>query len=232
MVSSITMTGHRGPAHAVDVVVATTAPHERCHIDAPISIEHSRNALFRNADQHDRLVMLQQPGAADHALHVDGDQDMDGFAGKASRIDEIGVEKNVADLFFSGEGGCNRRLAADRTDPVGAGECSCGARRSRKPCKGLAATAAAPIRSCAIRTKRSTRGEMYNGLAPRTYPKPWEKEIVVILTRVLCSAQYPLFSMLFCAARFQSHEASTFGCTMVSVMEQSNVGCAVRTGRR
>ena len=69
--------GDRGAADDVEIAIG------RCrlqHVLAGETRNQGLHLLGRDADQDDRLVMLDQLGAGDHAVRIDPDRDPDGFA--------------------------------------------------------------------------------------------------------------------------------------------------------
>ena len=85
--------GDRGAADDVEIAIG------RCrlqHVLAGETRDQGLHLLGRDADQDDRLVMLDQLGAGDHAVRIDPDRDPDGLARIADRVDHVRVEKHPA----------------------------------------------------------------------------------------------------------------------------------------
>jgi hypothetical protein len=66
--------------------------------------------------------VLDEPCAPDDAVHVHGDEDVDGLAGVARRVDDVGVEEDEAELLVAGEGGSHQGAPLGGGEAVGAGE--------------------------------------------------------------------------------------------------------------
>ena len=77
--------------------------------------------LGRNADQDDRLVMLDQLGAGDDAVRVDPDRDPDRLARVADRVDHVRVEEHPALQLRRHRPG-QPVGALDRAQAIGAGD--------------------------------------------------------------------------------------------------------------
>ena len=89
------------------------------HVAPDITLDEGGDALQRNADQHDRLVMRHQPRAGDLAVHRQPHQDLDRLAGIASRVDPVGVDEGVARQSIAGEDFGHRRAALDWAVMIG-----------------------------------------------------------------------------------------------------------------
>ena len=86
-----------------------------------IALNERRDALRRDADQHDRLVMRHQSRAGDLALRRQSHEDLDRLAGVAGRVHPVGVDEGVADHFLSSEHFYDRGTALRRPVMIGAG---------------------------------------------------------------------------------------------------------------
>ena len=75
-----------------------------------------------DADEDDRLLVVDQLDAGDDALRIDADQDVDRLAGIADRAGEIGVQVDVAEQPVALVDGDERRIALRRAEAVGAGK--------------------------------------------------------------------------------------------------------------
>ena len=85
-----------------------------------IAVDEPDYALRRDADQHDRLMMFDQPGAADAAVGVEAHQNIDRLAGIPHCGDDVGVQEDEADALLTRVGGHNRWRALRRAEPIGA----------------------------------------------------------------------------------------------------------------
>ena len=112
----------RGAAHDVDVVFGSLAANELRHVEPHEIVDKPRDALFRDTDEDDRLVVLHQAGALDDRVHVHGDEHVDGLTRIAGGVDDVGVEEHEAQLLIAAEGGGHRRTAPGGGEAVRAGE--------------------------------------------------------------------------------------------------------------
>ena len=87
-----------------------------------------------DADQDDRLVMLDQLGAGDHARRVDADRDLDRLARVADGVDHVRVEKHPSFQLGASIGWGSRWGALDRPQTIGArDQCRNGELRQEPP---------------------------------------------------------------------------------------------------
>jgi len=82
----------------------------------------NRRRASRNADQHDRLVVLDEFQADDGAGAVEGNENADRLARIAGGVDEIGGEIDEADALLPLVHRGDRRRSLHRAETIGAGE--------------------------------------------------------------------------------------------------------------
>src|SRR5262249_29760172 len=87
-----------------------------------IAMDEILDLRLWNADEDDGLVMFDQLRAGDLAIESQRDDDMDRLAGIAGRVDDVGIEIDVAEKAVAGEGGRRGRLAFDGAVAIGAGK--------------------------------------------------------------------------------------------------------------
>ena len=104
---------------------------DRRHGGADQAVHRRHDALFGNADQHDRLLVLPQPDAADHSFGINRHQQLDRLAGIAGGVGDIGIEIDMAEQPAAGISGRQWRLTFGRTNAVGTGK-DLGRRYARK----------------------------------------------------------------------------------------------------
>ena len=117
MLSSITMTVTVAPLMMSSFWPAGAGCQ---HVLAREPGDQGLDLLGRNADQDDRLVMLDQLGAGDHAVRIDPDRDPDRLARVADSVDHVRVEEHPAFQLGAGIGRGSRWDALDRAQPIGA----------------------------------------------------------------------------------------------------------------
>ena len=102
---------HDGDGGAADDVNRRASTDRRylSGVTPDIAIDEPRDALRRDADQHDRLVMFDQSGAGDPAVDVEAHQDVDWLSGIADGADDIGVQVDVPDALLARISGRDRR---------------------------------------------------------------------------------------------------------------------------
>jgi hypothetical protein len=81
-------------------------------------IDDGADLLFGDADEHDRLVMLHEPGANEFAGGVERDEDMDRLARIAGGIDEVGIEIGEPEQPVALKDRRQRRCALGRAKAV------------------------------------------------------------------------------------------------------------------
>ena len=113
---------HDGDGGAADDVELLAGRCRLQHVLARESGDQGLDLLGRDADQDDRLVMLDQLGAGDHAVRVDPDRDPDRLARVADGVDHVRVEEHPAFQLGAGVGRGSRWGALDRAQTIGAGD--------------------------------------------------------------------------------------------------------------
>ena len=120
MLSPITSTVTVAPL-TISTCGAGAAPRATlAHVGADQLVDGFQNALLRNADEHDGLLVLDQLEAGEHALGIDADQELDRLAGIAGRVGEIGIEVDETLQLIAAIDRNDRRIALRRPEPVGA----------------------------------------------------------------------------------------------------------------
>ena len=116
---------HEGDSGAADDVHRRRRAMARRAVDdvqADVARAEVIDLGLRNADQHDGLVMLHQPGADDAAVVRQRHQHIDGLAGIAASVDHVGGQVDAAQGALAGIGARGHRFALGRADAIGAGE--------------------------------------------------------------------------------------------------------------
>src|SRR5690606_35407759 len=98
---------HRRAADDVDLRRPLTARSDMAEILANQRIQRVDDALLGNADEDDRLMVLDHVETADDAGRIDSNEDVDRLAGIAHGAGEIRIEIDIAGEFIA---------AIDRSD--------------------------------------------------------------------------------------------------------------------
>lgn len=109
-------------AHDVDLRRFLGATCDRLHVLADQPIHGGDDARFRNADQHDRLLVIDQLDAGDDALGIDAGQQVNRFAGVTDGIGEVGVEEDKSLQLIAAVYRYNRRITLWRSETISARE--------------------------------------------------------------------------------------------------------------
>ena len=107
-----------GPGHHVKLVILHLTTCNRRYVQPSVYVQHPNDALFGNAHEHDRLVVLDQGCLADHRLFVHGDQHTDRLAGVSDGIGEVGVQEQISEQLASRICGGHRQVFSQGTDLV------------------------------------------------------------------------------------------------------------------
>jgi hypothetical protein len=114
--------GDGGAAHDIDRRVPLRArPGERQRIAADIAGDERGDAGGRDADQHDRLVVVHQARAADPAGGAQPHENLDRLAGVAGGFHPVGVDESIAEQPLARLHRSQRRAALRRLVAVGTG---------------------------------------------------------------------------------------------------------------
>ena len=98
-------------AHDVDLRRPLGTACDRLHVLADQTVHGRDDARFRDTDQHDRLLVIDQLDAGDDPLRVDPGQQVDRLAGIADRVREIGVEEDKSLQLVAAVDRHDRRIA-------------------------------------------------------------------------------------------------------------------------
>ena len=110
--------GDRRTADDIDLRRGGGTTRDAVHIGADQLVDGFQNALFRNAEQHDGLFVLNKLEAGQHPLGRNADQKLDWFAGIARRIGKVGVQVDEAEKLIVLVGAHNRGIALQRAKTI------------------------------------------------------------------------------------------------------------------
>jgi hypothetical protein len=83
-------------------------------------VDDGADFLLGNTDEHDRLMMLHEPGADELGGGIEGYEDMNRLARIAGRIDDIGIEVGEAEQLIALKYRRHRGRAFGCAEPIGA----------------------------------------------------------------------------------------------------------------
>src|SRR5215208_2465366 len=112
----------RRAAHDIDLRRALGPARDRTHGLPNQGVHRIDNAFFRDPHEDDRLLMVDELDAPDHAERVDADQHLNRLARVADRVREIRVEIDVPEEPVTRIGANERRLALGRAEAIGSRE--------------------------------------------------------------------------------------------------------------
>ena len=105
--------GGQGVAHLCGQIVERICP--------DVAVDVVAHPRVRDSDQNDGLAVIEQRGAGNSALEVQSDSDVDGLAGIAVAVGQVGVDVSPADGLPVLKQRYSRRFFLRRTEGVGVG---------------------------------------------------------------------------------------------------------------
>ncbi len=110
---------NRGTADDFHLRRLVLASRDSTHVTVDQRVQRSHNLRFGNADQHDRLFVVDQFYAAYDAFGINADDNMDRLAGITDGTGEIRIQISITDYLTPLHQWCDWRLALRLANSIG-----------------------------------------------------------------------------------------------------------------